>query len=146
MARPGRSVRRTVLCDTNVLIRFLTADHPQQSPQARRAVEAAAAGRVTIVITDVVVAELVFVLTSVYGLTERDIADRLTELLSLPGVESSDAAMLADALTVWAEGGLDFVDAYLVAIDRATRDVDVLSFDRDFDRIEGVDRVDPATY
>jgi predicted nucleic acid-binding protein len=98
------------------------------------------------VVTDVVVAEAAFVLTTVYGLLEQDVADKLTELLGLPGIECSDVATLGDALALWGRGGLDFVDAYLAAIHRATEGIAVLSFDQDFDRIEGVERVDPATY
>lgn len=146
MASSGGEVRRTVLCDTNVLVRFLTADSPEQSPAARRAIEQATSGRLLMVVTDVVVAELAFVLTSVYGLPEGDAADRLTKLLGLPGIECSDAAMLADALALWAGGRLDFVDAYLAAIDRVTEGTAVLSFDRDFDKVEGVERIDPARY
>jgi predicted nucleic acid-binding protein len=110
------------------------------------AVEHAASGRLTMVVTDVVVAELAFVLTSVYGLLEQNVANRLTKLLDLPGIECSDAAMLTEALALWGSGRLDFVDAYLAAIHRATEGIAVLSFDQDFDRVEGVERVDPTTY
>jgi len=146
MASASGEIRQAVFCDTNVLVRFLTADSRVQSPAAGRVIEAAAAGLVTIVITDVIVAEVVFVLTSVYGLREPDAAERVISLLSLPGIECSEVDILQDALRLWGAGGLHFVDAYLGALARGTDLASVLSFDHDFDRIDGVDRVDPATY
>ena len=146
MARASGEVRPTVLCDTNVLVRFLTADSPEQSPAAERAIEAATSGRLTVVVTDVVVAEVAFVLTSVYALAERDVADRLIALLSLPGIECSGPDTLLDALRLWGGGRLDFVDAYLAALDRSNDFTSVLSFDRDFDQIDGVVRVEPTRY
>jgi predicted nucleic acid-binding protein len=65
-------------------------------------------------------------------------------ILDLPGVEVADAILLADALRLWQDGSLDFADAYLGACARGTRSSGVLSFDRDFDRIPGVRRIDPT--
>jgi predicted nucleic acid-binding protein len=97
-------------------------------------------------VTDVIVAELAYVLTSVYGVGRAEAATKIAALLGQPGLECGDPNLLADALGIWAQGRLDFADAYLAAMSRGFDGVALLSFDRDFDRIEGVDRVDPATY
>jgi len=146
MEDQGRGDRSPLFCDTNVFVRFLTADSARQSPLARRALERAARGDITIAVTDVVIAELAYVLTKVYGLTVALASERLLALLWLPGVECSQPSVVEDALGLWAEGRVDFVDAYLAALCRGIDETAVLSFDRDFDRIEGVERVDPAQY
>jgi len=132
-----------VFCDTNVLVRLLTDDPPSAAEAADRFLTRFA-GRV--VLTDVIVAELVYVLSKVIGLTREETADRVVRVFSIPSVDVSDATLLADALRVWVSGRLDFADAYLAALDRCTDGTAVLSFDRDFDRIDGVERVDPARY
>jgi predicted nucleic acid-binding protein len=146
MADTGRADLGPLLCDTNVLVRFLTADSPTLSPIARRVIDAAISGRIAIVLTDVVIAELAYVLTSVYELDRHDVAAKVASLLRLPGVESSDPGLFEDALDVWSDGRLDFADAYLAAIARNFEGAGILSFDQDFDRIERVERVDPKTY
>jgi len=146
MASTSGADRAPVLCDTNILVRFLTADSPTHSPIARRVIEAARSGRLVIVVTDVVVAELAYVLTSVYGVNRAEAATKVAALLGLPGLECSDPELLADALALWARGRLDFADAYLAAIGRSFQGAALLSFDLDFDKVDGVERVDPATY
>ena len=73
-------------------------------------------------------------------------AGQIRRILELESVEVASESILLDTLDIWASTGVDFPDAYLAALTRQTRDTAVLSFDRDFDGIEGVERVDPATY
>lgn len=133
-----------LFCDTNVLVRFLTGEPPDQSRAALRALERAAEGRFTLVLPDLIVAELAYVLTTGSGLDAREAADHLRRVLDLPGIVTMDEAVLRDALSVWAEGRLDFADAYLAALARRFEDAGVLSFDRDLDRVPGVRRVPPG--
>jgi predicted nucleic-acid-binding protein len=93
---------------------------------------------------DVVVAELAYVLTSVYELGVAEAAGLLGRILDLPGVEVADKPLLRDALLLWDQTRLDFTDAYLAALGRGVEGAGVLSFDRGFDRAEGVVRIDSA--
>lgn len=135
---------RALFCDTNVLVRLLTDDPPAQARAAARVLDMAADGRFSVLLTDVVVAELAYVLTEVYRLPKLEAGERLTRIFDLPGVAMADEAVLRAAVDVWVWGRLDFADAYLAALAGQTKDAGVLTFDRDFDRIPGVVRVDPG--
>ena len=63
-----------LLLDTNVLIRFLTRDHPTHSPRSRNLFARAAAGEFTLVLTDLALAETAWVLQSFYLLDRAEIA------------------------------------------------------------------------
>ncbi len=91
--------------DTNIVIRYLTGDHPEQSAKARAVVEA---GDVFIAAT--VMLEADWVLRSVYGFSRKDTAAALRAFAGLPGVKVEAPAMLAEALDR-AEAGMDFADA-----------------------------------
>ena len=134
---------RALLCDTNVLVRILTDDPPAQARAAARALDSAADRGTRVIVTDIVVAELAYVLTTGYGVAREEAARLLRSVLSLPAVEVTDQVMLAEAIDIWTDHPLDFADAYLAALGRGTLDMGVLSFDRDHDRIPGVTRVDP---
>lgn len=145
MADAGRA-HRALLCDSNVIVRLLTDDPPGQAASAADAFDAAAAGRVTIAVPDVVVAEVAYVMTSVYRASSTVAAGRIAALLNRPGVTLDDEGVTRDALALWRRHRMDPTDALLAATARATSGAGVLSFDRDFDRIEGVVRVDPAEF
>lgn len=91
--------------DTNVLVRYLTNDHPEQSPRARAAVEGQA---VFVAVTVMLEAE--WVLRSAYGYERAEVVRALRAFGGLPTVTIEDAAMVASALDL-AEKGTDFADA-----------------------------------
>lgn len=133
-----------LFCDANVLIRLLTDDPPRQARSAEEALDHAAATGIDVILTDVVVAELAYVLTGVYELTNEQASERLGAILDLPAIRLADESVIREAITIWSAQRLDFADAYLAALARSTRNTGVLSFDRDFDRTDGVRRVDPG--
>jgi predicted nucleic acid-binding protein len=113
--------------DTNIVVRYLTGDHPEQSERARRLVND----------EDVFVASTVFletewVLRSTYGFSPARIVERLRAFAGLPQVmvEAPDALSLA---LDWVAAGMDFADALHLA---AAEPCDgFVTFDRRLGRI-----------
>lgn len=91
--------------DTNVLVRFLTADDPKQAKTARRVMEA---GDIFIGVT--VILETEWVLRAGYGFTPNVIAAGLRGIGGLPGVTVEEPAEVAQSLD-WMVEGMDFADA-----------------------------------
>jgi predicted nucleic acid-binding protein len=133
-----------LLLDTNVIVRFLTGDHPAHSPRSRNLFARAAAGDVTLVVTDLALAETVWVLQSFYTLDRSAIAAALKHLIESAGIEVRNKARLLSALRNFAQTDVNFVDAYHAAI-AAAESIGIASFDRDFDQFAGVKRVEPKT-
>lgn len=109
---------------------------------AARATAALGAGE-RLLLTDVVLAECVYVLESFYKVAQPRIAEMMRAAIALPGVEVVDAATLHRALEVYELDRLDFAEAYLVAQAEATGVGEVLSFDRSIDRVRSVSRREP---
>ena len=110
--------------DTNVIVRYLTNDHPRQSPRARNLVD----GQDVWVPTTVLL-ETEWVLRSVYHYTPTQIAIALRKFAGLPHITVENAALAAQALN-WAEQGMDFADAlHLGAADHCEA---FATFDTDF--------------
>jgi predicted nucleic acid-binding protein len=133
-----------LLLDTNVIVRFLTGDHPAHSPRSRSLFALAAAGDVTLVVTDLALAETVWVLQSFYKLDRGAIAAALKDLIESTGIEVENKAVLLSALRNFAQTDVNFVDAYDAAI-AAAESIAIASFDRDFDQFVDVKRVEPKT-
>ncbi len=130
------------LLDTNVILRFLTGDHPIHSPRSRNLFARAAAGDVTLVLTDLALAETVWVLQSFYSLERDAITAALKHLIESTGIEVQKRAILLNALRNFAQTDVDFVDAYHAAVASA-ESIAIASFDRDFDQFAGIKRVEP---
>ncbi|QPC94150.1 type II toxin-antitoxin system VapC family toxin [Mesorhizobium sp. INR15] len=91
--------------DTNLVVRYLTGDHPKQSPRARALID----GQPVFVAVTVVL-EVEWVLRSAYGYALPEIARALRAFGGLPTVEMEDATIVSSALDL-ADAGMDFADA-----------------------------------
>ena len=95
--------------DTNLIVRYLTGDHPQQARKAKALIDSE-----PVFVCKTVLLETEWVLRSVFGFTPTKIAKALTDFAGLPRVTLEDAAIIATALD-WMAGGMDFADALHLA-------------------------------
>ena len=120
--------------DTNVLVRVLTRDDPEQ---ARAAAEVMRSGPVFIACT--VLLETEWVLRHAYGFDRAEIGRALRALVDLTGVVVDGEAAVRSALA-WHASGIDLADALHLA--RSADADELVTFDRRFaKRAEGVARV-----
>jgi predicted nucleic acid-binding protein len=126
------------ILDANVLVRFLRDDHPDHSPRARALIAKAEAGKVRLVLLDAVVAEVVFVLTSVYDCPRHKVAEALLAFVNHGGIECPEAEVIADALQRFAAKKVDYMDCFLAAVAKS-RDNPVASFDHDFRKFDDIE-------
>lgn len=132
------------LLDTNVILRLLLRDHPEHSPQAKAFFDEVASGRVKVQITIAVVFEVVFILEKHYQFIRPDILEKTLNLLSLPGLHLRGKTMFEEVCLLWAGKSLSFIDAYHAVIAKRSAGGKIVTFDRDFDNLPGVTRMDPA--
>lgn len=129
--------------DTNVLLRFLRADHETHSPAAKSLFDAASAGRCEIVLDPIIIAESVWVLASFYKAGRSKIAHALTGLLGQPGILCDDRGPVLDALERYAAKNIDFIDCYLAA-HAALGGEPIVSFDSDFRKFADIVVLQPG--
>ncbi len=125
--------------DTNILIRHLTGDPLEQALRAT----AYLSSEDELYLTDLVVAETVYVLELFYEVPRMRVAEAVRSLLALRSVTVVDQGLLLRAAEVYETARLDFADAYLVACAESTGILRVASFDRTIDRVGTVTRVEP---
>lgn len=95
--------------DTNILVRFLTRDHAEQSPKAKALVD----DNDTLV-SRTVLLETEWVLRSVYGYDRNQVFEALVSFAGLPRVTLEDASGSLEALNRM-KRGFDFADALHLA-------------------------------
>jgi predicted nucleic acid-binding protein len=137
----GATARLTAFVDSNVLLRHLTGDPPEQ---ARRAGELLRAAE-RLIVVDLVVAEVVYVLESVYEVERTRVAQLVRAILAFPALVVTDETLLLRTLELYELHRIHFVDAYLAACAEVSGIGVVASFDRDIDRIASVRRLAPGT-
>ncbi|BDV34187.1 type II toxin-antitoxin system VapC family toxin [Methylocystis iwaonis] len=95
--------------DTNVLVRFLVKDDPEQSLKARALIE-----QETIFVALTVLLEAEWVLRSAYRFERERLLKAFRAFAGLKTVVIQDPRALSKAIA-WAEAGMDFADALHLA-------------------------------
>jgi predicted nucleic acid-binding protein len=116
------------IVDTNVVLRYLLADHPELHARAKTLFDAVRAGDIGAHVSESVLAECVYVMQRVYQVPRAEIAARLTDLLGFRGMAGGQISMLRQALGIYAATNLSIVDA-LIAATAAWRHLSVETFD-----------------
>lgn len=131
--------KRAVI-DTDLLVRYLTEDDPSKVNEVRRLLLKAAEGAIRLVVPSVVIAELVWVLQSFYKLERGEIVPLLNVILHTRGVEVSDKSIVSDAIAIYGNDTIDFMDAWIVAFAKAAEVRTIYTFDRKhFKGIDGIE-------
>ena len=136
--------RKRAVIDTNLLVRFLTEDDPSKANDVKRLLLKAAQGEISLLIPSVVIAELVWVLQSFYKLERSEIVPLLNAILHTHGVEVSDKTVVSDAIAIYRDEAVDFIDAWIVAFAKAAEVRAIYTFDRKhFKGIDGIEMMHP---
>ena len=127
------------LLDANVVIRYLTSDDPKKG---RRFELLLTTEKGALILTDVVMAEIVWTLESYYRASRQMISTQLQTLLTASVIEAN-RPVLIKALSLYATISIDYIDAYLIAY-QEVRDIEfIVSYDRDIDKVKTAKRMEP---
>jgi predicted nucleic acid-binding protein len=131
--------------DTNIFIRHLTGDDPKKARSCFELFQKAQRNEVDLTTSESVIAEVVFVLSSkqLYNLPRDQIRALLYPLITLPGLKLPQRKIYLRALDLYAKHALDFEDTLSLAHMEHRKITDVVSYDRGFDKVHDVQRIEP---
>ena len=128
--------------DANVVLRYVV-DDGDQATRAGVLLQAEKEEK-TLLLPDLALADIVWVLEKVYKTPRVEIKDTVSVLLSVRGLKfSAGKALVADALVLYAEKNIDWCDAFIATQMAGMKLGTIYSFDKHFDRIPGIQRVEP---
>ena len=133
--------------DTNVIIRYLTGDDEEKAEACYRLFQRASRGEEVLMTCEAIVSEVVYVLASPragYGLNHEEIRARLIPILMLRGLRIPQKQVYIDALNIYASSSFDFEDALAIAHMQQQGISEIISYDKDFDSIPDINRIEPS--
>jgi predicted nucleic acid-binding protein len=127
------------IVDANIIIRLLVNDPREMALRVLAMLETASARSVRLFVGSLTIAEVVYVLESVYTWSRDSISDDLTDLIANTNLWFAESGVLLDALRMYkGTRQLHFADAYVAAVALSRKHGVVVSFDREFRRILGL--------
>jgi len=129
--------------DTNIILRHLLGDHPDHSPRATAYLRQVEEGKVRVHTSEMVIFEAVFTLERHYRQPRAKIREALLPLLDLPGIVLPGKRRFHKVFDLYVDLKLPFADAYHAVLMEHLKTDRIVTFDRDFDKVPGVTRLEP---
>jgi len=129
--------------DTNIFIRFLTDDVPEKVDACEEIFKKAVEKQETLFTTDLVIAEIVWVLESFYELQKNEIQDKVEKILNTPNLICPHKDLILNALILYSEKNIDYIDACNALILKENGIEELYSYDKHYDRIDWLTRLEP---
>ncbi len=125
---------KTLLPDTNVILRYLLQDDEPQYKKACGLFEEIRRGNRNAVILEGVLVESVYVLLKFYSVPRKDISKQLQGILHYKGIVNQDRDALVEALKIFEEKKFDIVD--IILFTKAKHyNMETFSFDKDLQKL-----------
>ncbi|MCL2757600.1 MAG: PIN domain-containing protein [Coriobacteriia bacterium] len=122
------------LVDTNVILRYVLGDDKDLSPKAREIIQTK-----DVEVSVEVIAEVVYVLQSVYKVPRDAISESLAIFLTESGIHAIQEPLILEALGLYEESNISFIDCLLAAY-TVVHKAEVYTFDRKLQRLINASR------
>ena len=131
--------------DTNVLVRYLVDDNVDLTPRALAFLESIERGERVAYVPESVFVEIVQVMMSnSYKADRETVRERLRPILAMPGIEMPSKRSYTVALDLFVDfPRLSIVDSICAALAQRHDDHTVITFDRGFRNVPGINREEP---
>ena len=129
--------------DANIFLRHLLQDHPDFSPRCTAYLARVERGELKVRTADTVLFETVFTLQRSYRQPKAAIRDSFLPLIELPGIVLPRKRRFRRIFTYYVDYNISFADAYHAVIMEGLKLTEILTFDREFDRVPTIRRIEP---
>lgn len=124
--------------DTNILIRYITQDDPDQSPRATRFIEENCSVKKPGFINHLVLCEIVWVLERCYRSARKDTLAVIEQILKTVQFEVQEPQIVWKALRIAQKNSADFSDCLISQINRTHECRTTITFDKAASKINGM--------
>ncbi len=129
--------------DTNIFLRFLTNDDPVRADACEKLFRRAIEGKEQLFTTELVIAEIVWVLESYYELDRKEIRSKIEKILNTRNLYCPNREVIIHALGPYEEKNIDYIDAYNAFLIKLAGIAEVYTYDKHYDRLPWLTRLEP---
>ena len=130
--------------DTDALLRYFTRDDEEKAARVLALLTRVERGEERVETSPMIIFEVVFTLQKQYRVPREQIRDLLTPIIALRGLRLASKHVFLRALDLYVAHNLSFADAFNAAQMAARGIATIYTWDKDYDRVPGVERVEPT--
>lgn len=131
-----------VFIETSIFIRFFTEDDPKKAKDCTALFELIESGNLQSYSSNVVIMEVLYVLSKIYKFPKKQVLKDLRTVLNLRNLTFIEKTNTMKALEVFEKFSIKFGDCLIAT--QIPEKLKIVTYDTDFKKIKGLDSVTPA--
>ncbi len=135
-------MRSLPFLDSNIFLCHIHQNDPLLSPKASAIFSSIEKGELRVITSDFVILETVFTLQRSYKVSKVDVTNAVLPLIELSGIMLIGKKRYRKIFSLYTTTSLGFVDCYNIVFMKQRKLTTLLSFDKGFDRISGIKRIE----
>ena len=128
--------------ETSIFIRYFTEDDPRKFQDCVRLLEIIEKGKLRPYTSNIVVFEILFVLTGIYQFSKKDVIEAIKKILTLRNLALIEKTNTKRAIKLFEKYSIKFPDCLIAT--QIPEGVKIVTYDDDFKKIDGLTSIDPA--
>jgi len=128
--------------ETSIFIRYFTEDDPRKFQDCVRLLEIIEKGKLRPYTSNIVVFEILFVLTRIYQFSKKDVIEAIKKILTLRNLALIEKTNTKRAIKLFEKYSIKFPDCLIAT--QIPQGVKIVTYDDDFKKIDGLTSIDPA--
>lgn len=133
-----------VFLETSFFIKYLTADNETKFQDCVRLLELVEAGRIRPYTSNIVIFEVLFVLTRLYGFTKEESLDSVKKILDIRNLTLLENTNTKRAIKIFEQNNVKFPDCLITT--QIPSGVKLVTYDTDFSKINSALTATPADF
>lgn len=133
-----------IFLETSVFIRYFTADEPKKFKDCVKLLETIENGKLRPYTSNIVIFEILFVLTRLYRFSKEEVLDGIKKILGIRNLTLIEATNTKEALKLFEKYNIKYPDCLIAT--QVPAGVKLVSYDADFSRIGKLNIVTPAEF
>lgn len=139
-------MKKNRVIDANIVLRFLTNDEPEMAQDCEMLLQRVEENKEQVYMPDIILADIVWTLEKFYKLSKPKICALLLPIIGLKGLRCNSKSSIRQAFDLYVENNIDWTDAFVAACMLSSGQNIIYSYDRDFDKVDGLIRSVPSTF
>ncbi len=117
--------------DANVILRFFLGDDEKQFLKSKGFIQMLELGKEEALLTEIVFAEVTWVLNKVYEVPRQEITEKFSKLINCKGIKTIlSKDIFLESMKLYSNHSMDIQDIFLAVLSRSN-DSSIITFDKD---------------
>jgi len=132
-----------IFLDTNIFLRYFEREDELIYKKVERLFLEIVQGNIIGISNVLVIAEVIWVLKKFYDWDKGEICNNVELILKTPNIKFRERSIIVEAINFYRDKNINFIDSYNYSYMQYYGIKEVYSFDKDFDKLEDIKRIEP---